>query len=107
MSGVICDGYVIDVYKGDGIWIVMPLFEKYYKWNCVLRGVHVPETVVRGGRLVHGDSLFRSILTERVLHRSVKVVCGEFDAAGRVMVEVFVEDDSVNEYLNCALELPV
>lgn len=107
LSGTVCDGYVIDVYDGTGLWLVMPFYDHYFKWNCVLKRAEIPSYVIRDNVHIEGKSFVTSMLKELILHKMVKVVCGEFDSRGRVTASVFFEEEDVSDYLNRVVELPV
>lgn len=102
-EGRICKAKVVDVYDGDTIKIVFPLIENdentLYKWNCRLINVDTPEIRTRNIKEKNFGIIVRDNLREKILNKVVDVHCKDFDKYGRLLIEIFSENNSINEWL--------
>ena len=97
-------GKVVSVYDGDTIKIVFPLNNKLYKWNCRLGRVDTPELRTKNLIEKKYGYIVRDKLREKILNKVVKIKCGDFDKYGRLLGEIFIENDnkeevSINQWL--------
>ena len=92
-------GKVVSVYDGDTIKIVFPLHDKLYKWNCRLGRVDTPELRTKNKLEKQYGYIVRDKLREKILNKLVKVKCGDFDKYGRLLTEIYIEDESINQWL--------
>tara|TARA_B100001248_G_C27374210_1_gene453292 strand:- start:1278 stop:1769 length:492 start_codon:yes stop_codon:yes gene_type:complete len=92
-------GKVVSVYDGDTIKIVFPLHDKLYKWNCRLGRVDTPELRTRNELEKKFGYEVRDKLREKILNKLVNVKCGDFDKYGRLLTEIYIENESVNQWL--------
>lgn len=92
-------GKVVSVYDGDTIKIVFPLHDRLYKWNCRLGRVDTPELRTRNELEKKFGYEVRDKLREKILNKLVNVKCGDFDKYGRLLTEIFIEDECVNQWL--------
>lgn len=92
-------GKVVSVYDGDTVKIVFPLHDTLYKWNCRLNRVDTPELRTRNKLEKKFGYEVRDKLREKILNKVVKVECGEFDKYGRLLTEIYFEDENVNQWL--------
>ena len=103
LNGRKCEGKVVSVYDGDTVKLVFPLTEqepdRLYKWNCRLINVDTPEIRTRNLREKEFGKAVRDLLREKILNKVITVHCQDFDKYGRLLVELFTEDKSVNEWL--------
>ena len=99
-EGRICKAKVVDVYDGDTIKIVFPLIENdentLYKWNCRLINVDTPEIRTRNIKEKNFGIIVRDNLREKILNKVVDVHCKDFDKYGRLLIEIFSENNSIN-----------
>tara|TARA_B100001123_G_C15324332_1_gene1029009 strand:+ start:3225 stop:3650 length:426 start_codon:yes stop_codon:yes gene_type:complete len=92
-------GKVVSVYDGDTVKIVFPFHETLYKWNCRLSRIDTPELRTRNKlEKIFGYNV-RNKLREKILNKVVTVKCGEFDKYGRLLTELYIDDESVNQWL--------
>ena len=98
-----CDGKVVDVYDGDTVKIVFPLSEqepdRLYRWNCRLINVDTPELRTKNLKEKAFGKEVRDLLKQKILNQIVSVECKDFDKYGRLLVEIFYEDSSINQWL--------
>ena len=92
-------GKVVSVYDGDTIKVVFPLHNTLYKWNCRLGRVDTPELRTRNELEKKFGYEVRDKLREKILNKLVNVKCGDFDKYGRLLTEIFIKDESVNQWL--------
>ena len=93
-------GKVVSVYDGDTIKVVFLLADKLYKWNCRLDRVDTPELRTRNDLEKELGYSVRDKLREKILNKIVKIKCGEFDKYGRLLTEIYINDnESVNQWL--------
>jgi endonuclease YncB( thermonuclease family) len=99
----ICNGKVVDVYDGDTVKIVFPLTDKeperLYKWNCRLINVDTPEIRTKNLKEKAYGKLVRDKLREKILNNIVEIHCKDFDKYGRLLVEIFYENENINQWL--------
>jgi len=99
----VCQGKVVDVYDGDTVKIVFPLTDKeperLYRWNCRLINVDTPEIRTRNLKEKEYGKQVRDRLREKILNNIVDVHCKDFDKYGRLLVEIFYENVSINKWL--------
>lgn len=98
-----CEGKVVKVYDGDTCHIVFPLTDKeperLYKWNCRLINIDTPELRTKNLKEKEFGKQVRDFLKERILNKVVTVECLDFDKYGRLLVEIFIEEESINNWL--------
>ena len=98
-----CEGKVVSVYDGDTVKIVIPLTDKepdrLYRWNCRLINVDTPEIRTRNKKEKEFGKQVRDYLKEKILNKVVIVSCHDFDKYGRLLVEIFINDVSINNWL--------
>ena len=92
---------VVSVYDGDTIKVAFPLGGKMYIWNCRLIGVDTPELRTQNKKEKAFGYEVRDHLRNKILGKIVKISCGEFDKYGRLLIEVYLGDESksVNQWL--------
>jgi len=98
-----CEGKVVSVYDGDTVKIVFPLTDKeperLYKWNCRLINIDTPEIRTRNLKEKAYGKKVRDYLRKKILNKIVTVSCKDFDKYGRLLVEIFYEDENINNWL--------
>lgn len=86
----------VKVYDGDTITVIFKYSENYYKWRIRLLRINAPELrkqTKQKGKIV------RDKLRDLVLDKIVKVECGKFDAFGRILGEVYLDDLNISSEL--------
>ena len=107
LSGKERIGKVVDVYDGDSVKIVFSLFEtdpldyRYvlYKWTCRLNNIDTPEIKTKKTSEKELGIKVRDILREKILNKMVKIKCHKFDKYGRLLVEIYLHDLCINDWL--------
>ena len=98
-----CQGKVVSVYDGDTVKIVFPLSEKepdrLYRWNCRLINVDTPEIRTKNKKEKEYGKKVRDYLREKILDKIVTINCQDFDKYGRLLVEIYLEDVCINNWL--------
>ena len=98
-----CLGKVVKVYDGDTVHIVFPLTDKepdrLYKWTCRLINVDTPELRTKNLKEKEFGKKVRDFLKEKILNKIVMVKCLDFDKYGRLLVEIFFEEENINKWL--------
>ena len=75
------------------------IYKTLYKWNCRLINIDTPEIRTRNLReKVYGKKV-RDYLRKKILNKIVTVSCKDFDKYGRLLVEIFYEDENINNWL--------
>ena len=93
---------VVSVYDGDTIKVVFPILRKLYKFNCRIMGVDTPEIRTRDKKEKEYGIKVRDELRKKILNKVVKLKCGEFDKYGRLLGEIYVnqnDQESVNQLM--------
>ena len=90
---------VVSVYDGDTVKIAFPLNKKMYRWNCRISGVDTPEIRTKDPDEKAMGYKVRDVLSEKILNKVVKVVCGRFDKYGRLLIDIYINGISIGEWL--------
>ena len=73
LAGKECIAKIVDVYDGDSVKIVFPLFEndplKLYKWTCRLINIDTPEIRTKNLSEKEFGIKVRDILREKILNK--------------------------------------
>ena len=96
LEGLETEAKIYSVYDGDTVKAVFPLHDKLYKWNCRLTGVDTPELRTRCKIEKQYGYKVRDYLREKILNKVVKIKCGDFDKYGRLLVEIYCNEDECN-----------
>lgn len=94
-------GRCVKVYDGDTIHVIAkPMgFDKYYKFACRLARINAPE--IRGGdensRAAAATS--RDVLAAKILNKVVRVDAQGAEKYGRVLSEITLDDENINDYM--------
>ena len=99
LDGTNVCGKIVYVYDGDTVHAVFGTRGGYDKWRCRILGIDTPE--LRGGtietKIRARES--RDFLRELINDKIVYIKCHDFDAFGRVLVEIFIDGRSVADIL--------
>ena len=93
LEGEIKKGKCVNVYDGDTIKVVFPIHDKLYRWNCRLSGVDTPELRTKNKEEKKMGYKVRDKLREKILNKMIYVKCGEFDKYGRLLAEIYLENE--------------
>ena len=92
-------GKVIKLYDGDTITVASILLDKPYRFSVRLRGIDTPE--IKGGS-PHEKELaikVRDELSKRILNKMVTLKHLETEKYGRILADVYLGDECMNEWL--------
>ena len=98
-NGQTKEAKVLSVYDGDTVKVAFELGGTMYKWNCRLSGVDTPELRTKNLQEKKFGYEVRDHLRAKILNKVVTLKCGEFGKYGRLLIEIFVDDQSVNKWL--------
>ena len=94
------EAFVDSVYDGDSIKLIFPFHGHNYRWTCRLNGIDTPE--IRSSNL-HEKELglkVRDIVREKILNKTINILCHSFDKYGRLLIDVYIEENlCLNEWL--------
>jgi len=93
LDGEIKKGKCVNVYDGDTIKVVFPIHNKLYRWNCRLLGVDTPEIRTKNKVEKKMGYKVRDKLREKILNKMIFIKCNEFDKYGRLLAEVYLENE--------------
>ena len=96
LEGLETEAKIYSVYDGDTVKAIFPLHNKLYKWNCRLTGIDTPELRTRCKIEKQYGYKVRDYLREKILNKVVKIKCGDFDKYGRLLVEIYCNEDECN-----------
>ena len=98
-----CAGKVVSVYDGDTVKVVFPLSEqepdRLFRWNCRLANVDTPELRTKNLKEKAFGKSVRDKLREKILNKMINIKCYDFDKYGRLLVELVLEDENINNWL--------
>ena len=107
MEGEYLIGKCVDVYDGDTVKIAMPividgnLTNKLFRWNCRLNRVDTPEIRTKNLQEKEFGKKVRDILREKILNKLIYVKCLDFDKYGRLLTELYIDEDYNYLNINC------
>lgn len=90
---------VLSVYDGDTVRVAFELEGTMYKWNCRLSGIDTPELRTKNLQEKKFGYEVRDHLRAKIMNKVVTLKCGEFGKYGRLLIEIFIDDQSVNKWL--------
>ncbi len=96
---------VKSVYDGDTITIIFLLNDKLTCYNCRIQGVDTPEKKIKKSQPDRGREKFyaikaRDFVKEQVLDKTLRCKFHIFDKYGRLLLEIFNEnDESITDLL--------
>ena len=92
-------GKVIKVYDGDTITVGTILLDKSYRFSVRLRGIDTPE--MKGGSATEKTLAIkaRDELSKRILNKIVHLKNLETEKYGRILADVYLEEECMNEWL--------
>jgi len=99
LNGLLVEGKIVEVYDGDTCKVVFPYFEQLYKWTLRLERIDTPELKTKNDLERSFGFEVRDILRNMILDKIVKVKCGKFDKYGRLLAEIYINGQNVNQYL--------
>jgi micrococcal nuclease len=99
LNGQTVQAKVVKVYDGDTIHVVFKYFDKFYKWNCRIAHVDTPELRTKNEEEKKKGYEVRDKLRELILNKIVKLNCLEFDKYGRLLVDIYLNESNVNDWL--------
>ncbi len=99
LNGFKTEAKVVHVYDGDTVHLVFKYFDNYYKWNCRISHVDTPELRTKNEDEKRKGYEVRDKLRELILDKIVNVHCLEFDKYGRLLIELYIDDIYVNQWL--------
>ena len=94
-------GKVIKVYDGDSITIAAKPYENYpiYRFSIRLSGIDTPELRTRNENEKKHAIIARDALSEKILDKIVTLKNVESEKYGRVLADVYLGDENINEWL--------
>jgi len=96
------EAYVHSVYDGDTITTIFPFpgTQNNYKWKCRLSNIDTPEIRSKDEKEKIKAKEIRDILKSKILNKTVKLKCGKMDKYGRILVDVYLDDqECINDWL--------
>lgn len=100
LKNIIIDSKVVEIYDGDSVKVIFKLFDKkIFKWNCRLNGINTPEFKTSNKEIKKYGIYVRDILRNKILDKIVKIKCYDFDKYGRLLIDIYLENIFINEWL--------
>lgn len=94
------DVRIVSVYDGDSFSAEIPVCCTRYIFKCRLNGVDTPEIRTRDKVEKEMGYKARDYVRARVDGaEKIRIVCGEFDKYGRLLCNVYIDDQSLSEQL--------
>jgi len=88
---------VCKVYDGDTITTIFKYKGEYNKWSIRIYGIDTPEIRTSNVEEKAAGIAARDFLQDRILNKIVRLECKEFDKYGRLLANVFFEDQNISE----------
>jgi micrococcal nuclease len=93
------DSIITKVYDGDSVHAVFEFKGEYNKWVCRLHGIDTPEIRSKNQEEKENAIDIRDKLREKILHKQVLLKCHDFDKYGRLLVNIYLDGDDINNWL--------
>ena len=95
------EAYVYSIYDGDTITAIFPFpgTQNNYKWKCRLSNINTPEIRSKNEEEKIKAKEVRDILKSKILNKKVKLKCGKMDKYGRILVDVYLDQECINDWL--------
>ena len=90
---------IVAVYDGDTCKAVFPLNGELYKWTIRVNRIDTPELKTKNVLESSFGHEVRDVLRSKILDKVVKLKCDNFDKYGRLLAEIYVNGESVNQFL--------
>lgn len=99
LDGYIIDAKIVKIYDGDTVHSIFEYNNKLYKWVCRLDGIDTPEIKSKNPKEKEAAIKTRDFLKEKILDKIVKINCKKFDKYGRLLIEIYCDNDNINNLL--------
>lgn len=101
LQNIKIEAYVYSVYDGDTITAIFPFpgTDTNYKWKCRLSNIDTPEIKSKNIKEKIKAKEIRDILRYKILNKKVILQCGKMDKYGRILVTIYLNNISINEWL--------
>ena len=99
LNSLICDAKIIKVYDGDTVTAIFEYKNEIYKWSCRLLGIDTPEIKSKDENEKKIAVTVRYVLHDKIINKIVKLHCYDFDKYGRLLVEIYLDDLHINQWL--------
>lgn len=119
LNGLKTDARVVSVTDGDTLVLIVPVFDKYYKFSTRISGIDTCEVhsknleakdkgldaKIRVIELLTSRKVSKDITRKQVLDifmnnvYTVYIECQDFDKYGRLLADVFVKDKKLSDIL--------
>ena len=99
LNSYICDAKIIKVYDGDTVTAIFEYKNELYKWSCRLLGIDTPEIKSKNENEKNLAIIARDALNNKIANKVVKLHCFDFDKYGRILVEIYLDDLHINQWL--------
>lgn len=94
-------GKCVKVYDGDTIHAIfkMPNSNDCYKWIIRLNGIDTPEIKSANTNEKECAKQIKKYLSDLILNKLIVIDCLEFDKYGRLLANVYFQDELINNTL--------
>lgn len=99
LKGKEVEAKIVAVYDGDTCKACFPVFNEMFKWTLRLNRIDTPELKTKNVLESSFGHEVRDKIREKVLNKVVKLKCEQFDKYGRLLAEVYINGESVNQFL--------
>jgi len=99
LKGKELEAKIVAVYDGDTCKACFPVFNEMFKWTMRLNRIDTPELKTKNVLESSFGYEVRDKIREKILNKVVKLKCGEFDKYGRLLAEVYINGESINQFL--------
>jgi micrococcal nuclease len=96
LSGQQKNAKVVNIVDGDTVDVVFKHNKKINKWRCRLYGIDTPETRTRDLEEKQKGLAAKEYTREQLENKMITLHCRNFDAFGRLLVDIFSKDECFN-----------
>lgn len=119
LNGIKTNCRLVDVYDGDTITCIIPIFSSYYKFQLRLNGIDTPELKSKNESIKHQAFNAKNRIIELTTGKNditnlkeylennpviLWIHCYKFDKYGRVLSDIFLNDQNTISLSNILLK---
>lgn len=96
VEGQVCQCKVVDVYDGDTVTLIFPMYGKLVKHRCRLAGINCAEMRTRNPLEKEVAIKAKDYIEDRTLNKVIYMKCGDWGNFGRLLGTLYLTKDDLD-----------
>jgi endonuclease YncB( thermonuclease family) len=96
VEGQVCQCKVVDVYDGDTVTLIFPMYGKLVKHRCRLAGINCAEMRTRNPVEKEVALKTKDFVEARTLNKIIYMKCGDWGNFGRLLGTLYLTKDDLD-----------